>query len=58
MVCRIVDAKKWGVPRRSEDAVRKINEGAMQDIIAVAVRKEGKYFNIKKIFTTNKEVYL
>ena len=56
--CRIVDAKKWGVPRRSEDAVRKINEGAMQDIIAVAVRKEGKYFNIKKIFTTNKEVYL
>ena len=35
--CRIVDAKKWGVPRRSEDAVRKINQGAMRDVNKITV---------------------
>jgi DNA repair protein RadD len=56
--CRIVDAKKWGVPRRSEDAVRKINQGAMQDVNKITVKKEGKYFNVKRVVVTNKEVYI
>jgi hypothetical protein len=56
--CRIVDAKKWGVPRRSEDAVRKINQGAMRDVNKITVKKEGKYFNVKRVVVTNKEVYI
>jgi DNA repair protein RadD len=56
--CRIVNTKQWGVPRRSQDAVAKINDGAMDHVKSLSVKKEGKYFNVKKLVTANKEVYL
>jgi hypothetical protein len=46
------------VPRRSQDAVAKINDGAMDHVKSLSVKKEGKYFNVKKLVTANKEVYL
>ena len=56
--CRLVDPKIWGVPRTSEQAAAKINQGALKGVKSVGIKREGKYFNVKKVIFDDKEIFL
>ena len=56
--CRLVDPKIWGVPRTSEQAAAKINQGALKGVKSVGIKREGKYFNVKKVIFNDKEIFL